>query len=252
MTIPPGDPPRVSTLRRALERACRIISLVWLQLGLALLFFVAVDACFWMGSVLIHQENLEERRIVAAYPDLPWLSSYFDVFDKVRLRWHPYAYWIGVPLRSDYINIDTNGFRSTWKDKRIPDGSRPIRVFFFDGSTVWGQGVRDDHTIPSLLAQHLASQLSDRVEVFNFGQIGYVSTQELFLLEEQLRNRNVPDIVIFYDGANDVHSAFDNKIPGWTNNEATRAREFNLLNRSSRLSIGRFAVQHFFTQSYTA
>jgi hypothetical protein len=252
MTISAREPVRVSVLRRILEVACRTISTVWLQLGLVLLFFVVVDASLWIGSALFHAHDLEEREIIAAYPDIPWLSSYIDAFDTLRLRWHPYVYWLGAPLRGAYINVEKNGLRSTWKDKRIADGSRPIKIFVFGGSTAWGQGARDNYTIPSLLARRLASEIPDEVEVSNFGQIGYVSTQELFLLEEQLRNGNVPDIAIFYDGANDVHSAFENKAPGWTNDEAARGREFNLLNRNSRLRICKFAVQHFFTQSRTA
>lgn len=39
----------------------------------------------------------------------------------------------------------------------------------------------------------------------------------------------MPDLVIFYDGYNDVFAAEDNGGAGLTYNETTRREEFNLL-----------------------
>jgi len=50
--------------------------------------------------------------------------------------------------------------------------------------------------------------------VVNFGESAYVSTQSLIELLEQLQLGNVPDIVLFYDGVNDVYAAYQSGQAG--------------------------------------
>jgi len=100
-------------------------------------------------------------------------------------------------------------------------------LFLFGGSTMWGTGSRDAHTIPAILARELALA-GKPVEVTNFGEAGYVSTQELIAWMLELRAGNVPDIVVFYDGVNDVFTAFQEPVAGVTHNERNRVKEFNL------------------------
>jgi len=69
----------------------------------------------------------------------------------------------------------------------------------FGGSTMWGSGAPDAHTIPSILQ----SLLGENYDVYNFGEKGYVSTQELNYLLLLLAHDRKPDLVIFYDGVND-------------------------------------------------
>ena len=88
-------------------------------------------------------------------------------------------------------------------------------------------GARDDSTIPSFLARKLRER-GIEVKVTNFGESGYVSTQEVIALIRQLQKGNIPDLVIFYDGVNDVYSAYQQQSAGLPQNEFHRAREFNL------------------------
>jgi lysophospholipase L1-like esterase len=97
----------------------------------------------------------------------------------------------------------------------------------FGGSTMWGAGSRDSFTVPSLLARALQGR-ELRVEITNFGETGYVSTQGVITLLLQLRKGNVPDAVIFYEGVNDTYSAYQNGIAGIPQNEFNRVKEFNL------------------------
>jgi len=84
------------------------------------------------------------------------------------------------------------------------------KVFMFGGSTMWGTGSKDAHTIPSFLQ----ASLGDKYAVYNYGETGYVSAQELNYLLYLLANGNIPDIVIFYDGVNDGYAgAFSPAIP---------------------------------------
>ena len=67
------------------------------------------------------------------------------------------------------------------------------------------------------------------MEVTNFGEMGYVNTQEMIAFFLELREGNVPDLAVFYDGVNDVFSAFQNMEAGVPQNEENRRREFNSL-----------------------
>ena len=118
---------------------------------------------------------------------------------------------------------------------------------------MWGVGARDDFTIASCLARELEGK-GVRCQVTNFGESGYVSTQEVIALVQQLRDGNVPDLVIFYDGVNDIYSAYQQQRAGLPQNEFHRAREFNLSQPRSygalqllciRRSAGALAVVRF-------
>jgi lysophospholipase L1-like esterase len=155
----------------------------------------------------------------------PWIGDYFDeLFRSTRLEWHSYVYWRRRPFSGRYVNVDENGFRRTWRDPTPQAGARPTRIFAFGGSTLWGMGARDEFTVPSCLARQLSERVPGaRVEVTNFAELGYVSTQEVISLEVALQRGNVPDLVIFYDGINDVFSSFQNGVAGSPQNE-TRLR----------------------------
>jgi lysophospholipase L1-like esterase len=99
---------------------------------------------------------------------------------------------------------------------------------------MWGFGVRDDYTPASLLARRLAARTDYNAEVFNYGQIGYVSTQEVLALYQLLSQGMRPDVVVFYDGINDCFTAYQAGIAGLTHNEFIRVREFNLLGDRAR------------------
>ena len=58
----------------------------------------------------------------------------------------------------------------------------------------------------------------------NLSEIGYVSTQELVALFQELQAGYRPDVVIFYDGVNDTTSALLEREAGLTTNEVNRRR----------------------------
>jgi lysophospholipase L1-like esterase len=101
-------------------------------------------------------------------------------------------------------------------------------VFFFGGSAMWGTGARDEMTIPSQVAALLAERGMRDVAITNFGETGYVFTQELIRLELELRRGVRPDVVVVFDGLNDVASAVVDGRAGVPQNESNRVREFRL------------------------
>ena len=221
-------------------RAVDFLIQAWLIVGLSVLLFVILEILA-SGAFAIRNLFVAERvaykdyRVKAeVYEDVDWAFEYFDEFyqavDVGNMAWAPYVYWRAMPYDGRLIGIDQFGRRKTWSSKKILRANcDPVRIFMFGGSTMWGTGARDGFTIPS----HLAKQL-DRdgycVEITNFGESGYVNTQELFALSLELRAQNAPDIAIFYDGVNDTYSAFQQRVAGLPQNEQNRAAEFNLLN----------------------
>jgi len=211
---------------------------VWLICGITILLLLGVEITSKiLVFIRLQVANVEpESRIHAdAFENTEWAAAYFEELNSLiarpgRLKWHPYVYWRGAPFKGKYTNIDEQGLRHTWNEKKNHSSStKPLRVFMFGGSTLWGTGAEDDATIPSAVAKLLAKN-DFKAIVTNFGSTGYVTTQEAIALLRELQRGNVPDLVVFYDGANDTFSTFQNKgVAGLPQNEANREREFNLL-----------------------
>jgi len=217
-----------------LQRLARWAAIVWIQIGITILLFALLSAM--SGAVVNAIRRVRQRHEppeTAAYSGAAsWASAVFQAMHNVRMRWYPYVYWKTAPMRSAYLNIDEYSNRVTWNQP--PHSGRPLlRVFCFGGSTTWGAGARDDYTIPSLLAKHLAGHPGYDVEVDNFGQMGWVTSQELIYLYELLRRGQRPDLVIFYDGVNDTFIGYQNGIAGLTQSEFLRAEEFGIMASSS-------------------
>jgi hypothetical protein len=207
----------------------------WSILGIVLVLVLMIEGVS-QGVMFFarHESPSVDPRVHAdAYGSAPWVKAYYKEFHLAnRLIWHPYFYWRCAPFRGEYVNIDSDGLRRTWQPEpsAMPFERPGMRVFMFGGSTLWGTGARDDHTIPSCLARLFTRELKRRIEVVNFGDSGYVSTQEVVMLIRELQRGNVPDVVIFYDGMNDTFSAFQNRRAGIPQNESNRVDEFNILN----------------------
>jgi hypothetical protein len=199
-------------------------------IAIALVLFLLADIAAAL-LISLHHAPKEMPDAYFTSADHAWPPSYFTELYSVRLRWHPYSYWQGRPFAGKYINVGEDGLRHTWNNgfTGTAHGGRTFQIFMFGGSAMWGYGAPDDDTIASALVKILA-QTGINARVTNFGQIGYVSTQELALFFQLLRDGKVPDLVIFYDGFNDTASAFQNGVAGITENEINRAREFNAFN----------------------
>tara|TARA_Y100001968_G_scaffold326004_1_gene368276 strand:+ start:608 stop:1744 length:1137 start_codon:yes stop_codon:yes gene_type:complete len=123
---------------------------------------------------------------------------YKETEQAVAMDFAPYYHWKGIPFSGKLVNIDDNGNRKTIKDP----SPGATRIFCMGGSTMWGRGLPDPLTIPSILQQ----QLGTNFDVHNFGEQAFVSVQELNYLLEKLAFGQVPEVVIFYDGVNDGYA----------------------------------------------
>lgn len=149
-----------------------------------------------------------------AYANYPWAKEYWK---DEEARWNvhtgvyqPFRIWGVSPFHSTYVNNDESPF-GTWRRTMNPVDSgcdhRPhTDIWIFGGSTVYGTGVPDWATVPSLLSRDLNSSESPCVFVINFGTEGYVTNQELILLTEQLKAGHRPSFALFYDGVNESYA----------------------------------------------
>lgn len=135
------------------------------------------------------------------YYQQAWAREYWTEHLEVIHDWAyaPYHLWRSAPYEGKHINIDGQGRRVTPNAHCEGDA---VRVYFFGGSTMWGYGAPDSNTIPAYVQSNLPA-----ICAVNWGELGYNSTQNLVLLQRLLAKGDVPDIVVFYDGNNDIATA---------------------------------------------
>lgn len=205
----------------------------WIAAGVALILFVSIEVAYRAQSQFKQSIANRAARKAPPPPDNPfdstvWWRDYWDELIRVKaaLVWEPYLYVKNPAFPGKYITVDSLGHRIT----PVPPSNavRPLRVFFFGGSTMFGWFQRNEHTIPVEVARRLQAALGEqaRVEPTNFAVPGRVFTQEVVELMLQLRRGERPDIVVFYDGINEVVTAVENGQAGLTMNEANRVDDF--------------------------
>src|SRR6266571_3319898 len=223
-------PPRAATMEDRggawLSRCGMGIRTAWSVCGLTLALWVALEGGYRVqGALRRAVASATRAQVPHPYADQPWFAAYQAEY-RFAMQWEPYLYWRHAPQRGRYINVDSVGHRRTVQS--VPLSGAVRHVLFLGGSAMWGLGARDEMTIPSLVAARLAERGVRDVAVTNFGETGYVFTQELFQLELELRRGGRPDVVVFYDGFNDIAAAVIDGRAGVPANEPNRVAEFGL------------------------
>ena len=112
-----------------------------------------------------------------------------------------------IPDQStESITINSLGFRGAEFSNIKPLNT--YRIFMVGGSTMFGAGATSDETtIPGYLQQFLNEKdFGFDIEVINSGIQGADSNTELNLIEQKLV-RFSPDLIIIYDGMNDLRAS---------------------------------------------
>lgn len=225
---------------RRIQKTIATLRTAWLVFGLTLLLLLALEfglrGLFTVKDRLMKPTPPDPRVLRDGYGGATWPIQHYRELEAVSQRWEPYSYFRQRAFRGETINIDDHGRRATWRPPVAERGAKPLKILFFGGSTFWGFGSRDEKTIPSLLLKSLHDE-GIAAEPRNLAEIGYVNTQELVALVRQLQSGYRPDLVIFFDGANDASSAMLQRGPSLSMAESNRAREFNLLQSPGRLTV---------------
>lgn len=182
-----------------------LVLLLLLELGARAL--LPPQPIFWHSNanVAVDPTTLPYYRAQA------WTADYWRELGRYRTRYQPYLGWRGAPLDGAMITIDEQGLRQTPGAACSPEA---YTVFTFGGSTLWGQGAPDWGAIPAYLQQGLQTAGKNPVCVVNFGELAFASTQSLIQLITRLQADHRPDLVLFYEGINDVLAAYQSGQAG--------------------------------------
>ena len=144
------------------------------------------------------------------------------------MQWEPYLHYSFIPFYGKHNTILKNKQRKTYNPSKT-DSLNPFKIFCFGGSTMYSSGARDEFTIPSELSKLIAKEFPNKnIEVTNFGCHGYTRATENIQLQQELIKDNIPNLVIFYDGVNEVISAHQNNKAGTPTNAYNRKKEFKI------------------------
>ena len=180
-----------------------------------------------------------------------------------HLLFEPHPYLVGAPIpgatetRGDVtVSINSSGFRGDELGPMPPDSS--VVVLALGGSTTFGTRVDQAHTWPRYLQSALDTSLEETsasaraVEVINAGVPGYTTAENIIQLSLQGVHLR-PDLVILFQGINDLHTANSPDLRSdyanfhgpsqWTNLQLHRLRRGE---RSAFIAIARGARQGIF------
>ena len=170
-----------------------------------LVTFVLFNLAYWfvptwylLRSVLASTEAADDLRArLPNYAKVTWATQHYRELGQLKADYKSFIGWQLKPFQGETINI---GGRYAQRQTINNGRDKSKKAYFFGGSTMWGMGVRDDGTIPSEFAA-AAGFWSE-----NFGEDAYTAHQGLMLLVQLLQDGHRPDIVVFYDGVNDVEA----------------------------------------------
>jgi lysophospholipase L1-like esterase len=150
-----------------------------------------------------HAHETLDRAMGERAPGAAADREYWKEFRQSNeIEYQPYVLWRRKPYHGRQITVEPGGIRRTLGSQC--DGHE-FTLWMFGDSTMWGSGATDAETIPSLVAANF-SRAGQKACVVNFGEKGWVNTQEVFQLILQLKKPSAikPDVVIFYDGNMDT------------------------------------------------
>lgn len=138
-----------------------------------------------------------------AFKDAPWARTLrmnlLDTWNNLEFN-AALGGWQIRDVESEFINVE-GGERLTVAPN--PALGEPLEVWLLGGSAAFGAGQRDDQTIASDLVR-LAGKDHLPLAVHNLAVPATVNWQSAVLLLALLKWERPPDLVIVYDGANDL------------------------------------------------
>lgn len=176
----------------------------------------------WTYDDLVGTHDVPVADVAGGWPDRlvgspatvdePWMEELVDELTSLDVEYVPYLLVRTADHDGEHIHVE-DGIRRTWEPADLPDDAPELWVF--GGSTVWGEGHRDEHTLPSNLAR-LAHADGVRVRVVNMGERGSTTWQDVLRFEQALAARTAPVAAVFYGGVNDIYAQLQDPRSGPT------------------------------------
>jgi hypothetical protein len=173
----------------------KIIKLVAINF---VVFAVLLAAVNWACGLYLKKTAKTNRADLPNYADNhEHARSVFADYNRIQHRYEPFVGWKTLPFNGETTQISLEGLRKHSPPAAETGDAKVVR--FFGGSTMWGEGSDDQHTIPALF-----NTLNPQYAVYNHGQLAYNTRQELDALISVYSRNEKTDIVIFYDGVNEA------------------------------------------------
>ncbi len=178
-----------------MARIIHFFKLVLINLFTFLILLVIVN---WGCGLYLKKFVQASRDVLPNYKtDQAYAKNIFQDYNSVQHQYEPFVGWKTLPYEGKTLHINKQGLR-THLTPFVSDSTNQI-VRFFGGSTMWGEGSDDQHTIPALF-----NAKNSMYQVFNHAQLAYNTRQELDALISLYSLSEKSDLVIFYDGVNDA------------------------------------------------
>ena len=175
-----------------------------------LFLFVVVEGLLQVTVRLIMPDPAARRRDSGNMLDtyyyadsVSWGADYWREHEEVEYDYTQIVNYLYTEYHGEHVNIDSlpSGlFRRTWNPNSEADAETLVVL---GGSTAWGFGTRDGHSLPSALSRELASR-GRNVCVMNAAVNGFTFHQGVMRLLMLLREGFRPRYVVCYDGVNEV------------------------------------------------
>lgn len=201
--------------------------LVWLNILVA---FVIANVLYWLipigGAISrAYKTSAVEtwfRKIPPAYADTDpaWVRRHWMELNQIEAVYRSNIGWRHAAMAGQTLRVEGPYLQRRTENPPTPS---PKQVYFFGGSSMWGVGADDAGTIPSLFASHTG------IHSENFGEHGWVAHQSLLLLIQLLQSGHRPDLVVFYDGVNEMQKCRTELTP----DAHERERQFEAVLRAS-------------------
>jgi hypothetical protein len=165
--------------------------------------------------------NPRNNNQIDLYEGYSWKDEYFESLEVNKPpgnSYFPYVMWT-TRNRNGLVSQDENGVRASYIPKKT--GKEIYRIYTFGASTMENIEVPSEYTIASNLVKLLSSSSLNNeydFEIFNFGSGAYNNTQEMIRLiyeyQRGFKDYGKPNLVVFFDGANDIFSGVYLERPG--------------------------------------
>lgn len=229
------------------DQSSGVVKLIFINLGVLVAIYMTglilvsvADDIYSFVKPLVKKPDIRARSLAfKTDEDKAYAVQVFADARKGRKNYQPYTAWRQEAISLPTLTLDKNGYRTHKSLKQNkPDA---VKIGFFGGSTTWGVGVDDNNTIPAIF-----DELTDMYTPINYGERGYTSRQELALLINLINQGKAPDVVVFYDGFNDLWTHCNYAITRSLNGHQEEPRLRKLVrNDSDSSAIYRNLVQPF-------
>lgn len=175
----------------------RIVKIIKIAAINIIVFAILLLALNWASGIYLKKASRSKRFELPNYQnDVDHARAVFADYNSIQHRYEPFVGWKALPFKGKTTHISPAGLRT--HDGDVADNDKAV-VRFFGGSTMWGEGSDDQHTIPALF-----NDLNPQFKVYNHGQLAYNTRQELDDLISVYSREEKTDLVVFYDGVNDA------------------------------------------------